>query len=103
MRRLLVAAVAIALPAGGCGSKTETQAPLSTQGQAPPRSSVADVVTRVLPSVVNVRTTRFDGSQAEGSGVVIDQKGIVVTNNHVVEGASSVKIVMNDGRHRQPL
>jgi S1-C subfamily serine protease len=33
-----------------------------------------------------------------GSGVIVDARGYVVTNNHVVEGAKSVKVNLNDGR-----
>jgi serine protease Do len=35
--------------------------------------------------------------QALGSGFIIDPTGWVVTNNHVVDGASQVKVIMNDG------
>ena len=61
--------------------------------------SLADVVERVLPSVVNVRTKSFGGGEGDGSGVVLDRAGIIVTNNHVVEGTTSVTVVFNDDRH----
>jgi S1-C subfamily serine protease len=71
-----------------------------------PHSSVADVVEKVLPSVVNVRVTALNidplgqpvEGKGEGSGVIIDPSGIILTNNHVVSGATDVKIVFNDGR-----
>jgi S1-C subfamily serine protease len=66
-------------------------------------SSLAETVERVLPSVVNVRTTSFGGGKGDGSGVVLDRRGIIVTNNHVVEGTTSVTVVFNDERHRTPL
>ena len=73
---------------------------------APPHSKVSDVVEKVLPSVVNVRVTAItqDGfglhqGRGEGSGVVIDRSGIIVTNNHVVENATKVTVVFNDGVH----
>ena len=65
--------------------------------------SLADVVARVLPSVVNVRTKSFGGGEGDGSGVVLDRAGIIVTNNHVVEGTTSVTVVFNDERHTRPL
>ncbi|HWL82344.1 MAG TPA: DegQ family serine endoprotease [Roseomonas sp.] len=37
-------------------------------------------------------------AQALGSGFIIDAEGHIVTNNHVVEGASSVKVTLDDGR-----
>ena len=37
-------------------------------------------------------------SQAEGSGFVIDTDGHIVTNQHVVDGASSIKVTFADGR-----
>jgi serine protease Do len=33
-----------------------------------------------------------------GSGVIVDSKGIIVTNHHVVEGAGLVKVTLHDGR-----
>ena len=65
--------------------------------QPPPRSPIAKVVEEVLPSVVNVKVEGF-GGQGEGSGVVIDSKGIVLTNSHVVAGSTDVQIVFNDGK-----
>ena len=74
--------------------------------QAPPRSSVADTIERVLPSVVNVRVKairpgafgELEEGKGEGSGVVIDRRGVIVTNNHVIAGATEVKVVLPDGR-----
>jgi serine protease Do len=37
-----------------------------------------------------------------GSGVIIDSDGLIVTNNHVVEGADKIKIVLPDGREVTP-
>ena len=75
-------------------------APASTR-RAPRGASTADVVARVLPGVVNVRTVGFNGSKGEGSGVVIDRRGVILTNNHVVRGARTVTVSFNDGRHKR--
>ena len=110
----LVAAAALGLAAAGCDNgstetattvETETQTtPEPTPTAAAPRSdSAADVVARVLPGIVNVKTIGFDGSEGEASGVVIDRRGVIVTNNHVVQGARTLTISFNDGRHTQPL
>lgn len=82
---------------GTSGSTVEQAAPVVGDG------SVADAVEKVLPSVVNVRTTIPGGGSGEGSGVVLDEDGILATNNHVVEGATAIMVAFNDGRHTTPL
>lgn len=51
----------------------------------------------VSPSVVAITARTADG-EAQGSGVVIDDQGHVVTNNHVVAGAQSLQVTLADGR-----
>jgi Do/DeqQ family serine protease len=85
--------------------------------------SYAPVVRRVTPSVVNVYAARvienrnpllddpifrrfFGGSgvpreqvqRSLGSGVIVDAAGLIVTNNHVIEGADQIKISLADKR-----
>ncbi len=66
----------------------------------------------VLPSLVNVRVQLGEGGgfledliggggEGEGSGVVIDSNGTILTNNHVVQDAESVSIVFADGQHAE--
>ena len=74
-----------------------------TEPVAAASGSLADVVERVLPSVVNVRTKSFGGGEGDGSGVVLDRDGIILTNNHVIEGTTSVTVVFNDDLHTRPL
>ena len=38
---------------------------------------------------------------AQGSGFIIDDKGLIVTNNHVIAGASSITVVLHDGKSLQ--
>jgi putative serine protease PepD len=67
---------------------------VSDEGAAPlaaDNGSVAAVAAKVLPSTVQVRTVNGEGDAATGatgSGFVIDRRGHVITNSHVVEAAS---------------
>jgi S1-C subfamily serine protease len=109
---LIVAAAATGVAAAGCGnssSKSVTTvvtvtrtAPAAAPAapSAPPGQSTADVVARVLPGVVNVKTVGFNGNKGEASGVVIDRRGVILTNNHVVRGARTLTVSFNDGRHK---
>ncbi|WP_151640353.1 trypsin-like peptidase domain-containing protein [Corynebacterium sp. 11A] len=60
--------------------------------------SVEDVASRVLPAVVSITT-----ETAEGSGSVISEDGLILTNNHVVAGSenSPIVVTMHDGQHYQ--
>jgi putative serine protease PepD len=58
--------------------------------------SMAAVALRVAPSTVAVEIGSFLG-QGSGSGVIYGEDGYIITNHHVVEGASSVAVVFNDG------
>ena len=118
MKKVVGAAVAFAVVLSGCsmplgssddGVSTQrtpaTDVTLVQSNAAPPRSNVADVIERVLPSVVNVRVTSVTPSlfgpqrgRGEGSGVVISRDGIIVTNNHVVADATSVEVVFKGGK-----
>ena len=62
-------------------------------------SAVVNVVEKVSPSVVHVRVrgTRM-GQLGSGSGTIIAPDGIVLTNNHVVDGVAAIELALNDGR-----
>ena len=63
----------------------------TAQSAGPAPSSYADVVRRVLPSVVLIRTPN-----GLGSGVVLDDKGNIVTNAHVAGAATSFQVQLAD-------
>ncbi|MBI2847952.1 MAG: trypsin-like peptidase domain-containing protein [Chloroflexi bacterium] len=79
---------------------------ITLDNRAPPLPSIADVVARVKPSVVsiNTETTSRDifnrpfTEQGAGSGWVIREDGVIVTNNHVIENAQSITVTLDDGR-----
>ena len=62
--------------------------------------SIADLVASVSPAVVNVIARQSDGqttSEGQGSGFIISPSGEVVTNFHVIEGATQISIAFGDG------
>lgn len=58
---------------------------------------IQELLNRVGPSVVSIHTG-VRGGEAAGSGVVISDDGVVLTNAHVIEGASSIEVDFADGR-----
>lgn len=67
--------------------------------------SVADIVNKVSESVVSivtsVKTTSFFGysseGQAAGTGIIVTSDGYILTNKHVIDGATKISVVLNDG------
>jgi S1-C subfamily serine protease len=54
------------------------------------------VIAKVRPAVVQINVTTNQGGGI-GSGVIIDKRGYIVTNYHVVQGALRVQVVLYDG------
>ncbi|MBA2424830.1 MAG: trypsin-like peptidase domain-containing protein, partial [Actinobacteria bacterium] len=66
--------------------------------------SIGEIYERSQKAVVEITAsaTQFSGSQsAQGSGFVFDEGGHIVTNQHVVEGASSISVRFWDGSSRR--
>ncbi len=67
--------------------------------------SIADVAEKVSKSVVSIvtstKTTDFFGksysSAAAGTGIIVSSDGYILTNKHVISGASTVTVVLDDG------
>ena len=95
------------------------EAPAATPGSTPP-GSFRLAAQRASAAVVSITTSkaargnphsndpwfkfffgdRGDEAQAGlGSGVIVSTDGYILTNNHVVEGADEIEIMLNDGRH----
>ncbi len=77
-------------------------------------TAIADVVERVMPAVVVIRTEGFQYKvkedpfglplfrvrqriEGQGSGVIIDERGYVLTSRHVLQGAHHIEVVLSDG------
>ncbi len=64
-------------------------------------AAVVGVVEAVSPSVVHVQVRGERGgreAKGSGSGVIISPDGLVLTNNHVIEGATTIELGLADGR-----
>ena len=73
------------------GSTTQT---VNSAGQAPDWEAVSAAVSN---AVVSIAITTGNG-KALGSGVIFDKEGHIITNNHVVAGASKIQVTLADGR-----
>jgi len=103
---------------------------LADSNEGPSKTSYAPVLKNVLPSVVNISSSKvvkaaheMDGQQMDpffrqffgngggpfeapkdrrekslGSGVIVSPEGYILTNNHVVDGATEVKVTLSDKR-----
>src|SRR5216683_255955 len=58
------------------------------------------VIAKVRPSVVEVNVS-IPGGSGIGSGVIVDRRGYIVTNNHVVSNAQSIQVVLYNGTKLQ--
>ncbi len=105
---------------------------LADSNEGPSKTSFAPVVKAVLPSVVNISSSKVVKASAEGmeqlqmdpmfrqffgqggmevpkdrrekalgSGVIVSPEGYILTNNHVVDGATDVKVTLSDKREFQ--
>lgn len=105
--------------AGGGGTAVSVQqVPAGTKAAAP--GSYAPAAKRAAPAVVNIATSKAPprGPQTEeqwfrhffgepldqqpqaglGSGVIASPEGYLLTNNHVIEGADDIEVMLSDGR-----
>jgi serine protease Do len=144
--RPAVLVLGFALGAAGLGLAHTTEKSLSSNppatlkladpGEGPSKSSYAPLIKEVLPSVVNISSSKVvhnrmssedgmqmdpffrqffgqgqegDGSgrfnmprdsreKALGSGVIVSPEGYILTNNHVIDGATDVRVTLSDKR-----
>jgi S1-C subfamily serine protease len=107
-------AIALAVASGSTTHSTTTTVLTPSRGAALPTSlssgkglSVNQIYKTDAPGVVDILVTSSSNSgslfgsqktQGEGAGVVYDKQGDIVTDQHVVANATSVKVTFNDGQ-----
>ena len=115
-------------PAAPVSTPAAQEAPSSQVAYVPrerERTSFADAVSRAGPAVVNIYTARVVSSApgaavgnsllrqnpsrvrqrvegSLGSGVIVDEDGHLVTNQHVIQGADQIRVQLADGRVATP-
>ena len=113
-RNAAMAAMFVAGVAGGAVAQTDRSIP---QSQTQVQLSFAPVASRASPAVVNVYADRtivnpaYDNpffrqfgvprdrmERSLGSGVIVRPDGVIVTNNHVIQGGQTLKVVLADRR-----
>lgn len=83
-------------PGAGAGTTGGARTATVSSGATTAGLDVPSLVERVQPSVVAVRVRTAQGG-GEGSGVIFDADGLIVTNNHVIEGGREVRVVFASG------
>jgi serine protease Do len=68
-------------------------APGASTGSA---ASFASVIPQVEPEIVRIDVTISQGLES-GSGTIIDKRGYIITNAHVITGSQSIKVTLKDG------
>jgi S1-C subfamily serine protease len=90
-----------AQPASGAVSAGATSADLDEDLLDSYSRAVVDAVDSVAPAVVHVEVTgvrQGRRSEGTGSGVVVSPDGLILTNNHVIDGAREIAVSLSDGR-----
>jgi serine protease Do len=125
-----IGGLALAAAEHALNSNPPASLKLADPNEGPSRTGFAPIVKKVLPTVVNISSTKvvktpaeFEGQMPDddlfrqffggslrgqpempreqrerglGSGVIVSPEGYILTNNHVVDGASEVKVTLSD-------
>jgi S1-C subfamily serine protease len=66
-------------------------------------SNVTGIAAKAAPSLVDINTTlSYQGGRAAGTGIVVTSDGLVLTNNHVISGATTISATDVGNGHTYP-
>ena len=88
--------------AGSGSGSSSAPSPIPGLEGVAPTMDIRAVLRKVEPSVVAIETNLVSQNgvfgRGAGSGVIISPDGLVLTNNHVIDQAGSIKVKLSDGR-----
>ncbi|WP_241677102.1 S1C family serine protease, partial [Bifidobacterium jacchi] len=91
----------VTIPVASSNSLTNVSSNKSGNGTATAKSGESTdwqaVAKEVSDSVVSIQTQLSNGT-AKGSGAIVDAKGYIVTNNHVISGAQQIQVTLSNGQ-----
>ena len=90
-----IAATLIAQPTSAAAATAST--PTTIQSSSPSSVTAESVYAQVSPGVVTITSVLGNG-QAIGSGIVLDTKGNILTNAHVIAGARQLQVTLSTGQ-----
>jgi S1-C subfamily serine protease len=83
-------------PSATTSSSTGIPSPRNNAGSGSALNPAA-VVRKVKPGLVDITSTlKYASETAEGTGMVLSPSGLVLTNNHVIDGATEVRVALAD-------
>ncbi len=121
MRTLISLTLLFPILTAAARAPTPLSAPVSTP--TPVTLTYADIAEAATPGVVNIRTTSYRKTQnpqmdiyeyflggkipslsshSIGSGLIVDGQGHILTNNHVIDGASTIDVLFANNREKVP-
>jgi len=108
----LLAVLMLFLGVGTIGSgayiASHTKSPYNTRSGLTNYSSLSssqikNIAAKVSPSVVDVTTDlAYANASAAGTGVVLNANGLIITNNHVIDGATSITVTPTNSNQALP-
>jgi serine protease Do len=95
-RVIVTVAMAMLTSAGGADARSHPEG----------RRGVPAMVARVLPAVVSITTRQIERDQLDRpvvtpglcSGIIVDRRGYILTNDHLIEGVEQIKVALADER-----
>jgi serine protease Do len=90
--RVVIGVVVVGVVCGGAGTEA--------RGQYSRRTPIVEAVQKTRASIVAVKAEKkgsWGRKETGGTGVIVDERGFVVTNNHVVASADRVTVSLADG------